>query len=41
MHIGKWHLGLSGGMAPHDQGFDDKTLLEPDAPDDDYIYWFN
>ena len=19
----------------------DKTLLEPDAPDDEYIYWFN
>jgi len=19
----------------------DKTLLDPDAPDDEYIYWFN
>ena len=27
VHIGKWHLGLSGGMAPHDQGFDESLLM--------------
>ncbi len=26
-HIGKWHLGRSGGMAPHDQGFDESLLM--------------
>ena len=39
VHIGKWHLGLSGGMAPHDQGFDESLLmasglyLPEDSPD--------
>ncbi|MCY3621585.1 MAG: sulfatase-like hydrolase/transferase [Gammaproteobacteria bacterium] len=27
VHIGKWHLGHSGGMAPHDQGFDESLLM--------------
>ena len=27
VHIGKWHLGRSGGMAPHDQGFDESLLM--------------
>ena len=27
VHIGKWHLGLGGGMAPHDQGFDESLLM--------------
>ena len=27
VHIGKWHLGLSPGMAPHDQGFDESLLM--------------
>ena len=27
VHIGKWHLGLSGGMAPRDQGFDESLLM--------------
>ncbi len=27
VHIGKWHLGLSGGMAPHDQGFNESLLM--------------
>ena len=27
VHIGKWHLGTSGGMAPHDQGFDESLLM--------------
>ena len=27
VHIGKWHLGTSGGMAPQDQGFDESLLM--------------
>ncbi len=27
VHIGKWHLGRSHGMAPHDQGFDESLLM--------------
>ena len=27
VHIGKWHLGRSRGMAPHDQGFDESLLM--------------
>jgi uncharacterized sulfatase len=27
VHIGKWHLGRSGGMAPHDQGFHESLLM--------------
>ena len=27
VHIGKWHLGRTGGMAPHDQGFDESLLM--------------
>lgn len=27
VHIGKWHLGRSNGMAPHDQGFDESILM--------------
>ncbi len=27
VHIGKWHLGRNGGMAPHDQGFDESLLM--------------
>ncbi|NDH40836.1 MAG: sulfatase, partial [Gammaproteobacteria bacterium] len=23
VHIGKWHMGISAGMAPNDQGFDE------------------
>lgn len=26
-HIGKWHLGRTNGMAPHDQGFDESLLM--------------
>jgi len=26
-HIGKWHLGRSEGMMPHEQGFDDSLLM--------------
>ena len=26
-HIGKWHLGRTGGMAPHQQGFDESLLM--------------
>ena len=26
-HIGKWHLGIDNGMAPHEQGFDDSLLM--------------
>jgi len=26
-HIGKWHLGRTGGMAPEDQGFDESLLM--------------
>ena len=38
-HIGKWHLGGTGGMRPEDQGFDDSlymrgmAYLPPDSPD--------
>jgi arylsulfatase A-like enzyme len=27
VHIGKWHLGRSNGMAAHDQGFDESLLM--------------
>ena len=27
LHIGKWHLGRSEGMAPEDQGFDESLLM--------------
>ena len=27
VHIGKWHLGLTNGMAPHEQGFDESLLM--------------
>ena len=27
VHIGKWHLGRSNGMAPEDQGFDESLLM--------------
>ena len=27
VHIGKWHLGLTNGMAPQDQGFDESLLM--------------
>jgi uncharacterized sulfatase len=27
VHIGKWHLGRTGGMAPHEQGFDESLLM--------------
>jgi uncharacterized sulfatase len=27
VHIGKWHLGREGGMAPEDQGFDESLLM--------------
>ena len=39
VHIGKWHLGRTNGMAPHEQGFDESLLmtsglyLPEDAPD--------
>lgn len=26
-HIGKWHLGMENGSAPHDQGFDQSLLM--------------
>lgn len=26
-HIGKWHLGRTNGMAPHEQGFDQSLLM--------------
>lgn len=26
-HIGKWHLGRKGGMAPHEQGFNQSLLM--------------
>ncbi len=38
-HIGKWHLGLGGGRAAHEQGFDESLLmasglyLPEDSPD--------
>jgi len=37
VHIGKWHLGRSGGMAPHDQGFDESLLMASGLylPEDD------
>jgi uncharacterized sulfatase len=36
-HIGKWHLGRSKGMAPHDQGFDESLLMASGLylPEDD------
>ncbi len=27
VHIGKWHLGGTNGMAPHEQGFDESLLM--------------
>ena len=39
VHIGKWHLGRTNGMAPEDQGFDESLLmasglyLPEDSPD--------
>jgi uncharacterized sulfatase len=27
VHIGKWHLGRTQGMAPHEQGFDESLLM--------------
>jgi len=27
VHIGKWHLGQTNGMAAHDQGFDESLLM--------------
>lgn len=27
VHIGKWHLGRTSGMAPRDQGFDESLLM--------------
>ncbi len=27
VHIGKWHLGNEGGMAAHEQGFDESLLM--------------
>jgi len=37
VHIGKWHLGLTNGMAPHDQGFDESLLMASGLylPEDD------
>ena len=37
VHIGKWHLGTSAGMAPHDQGFDESLLMTSGLylPEDD------
>jgi uncharacterized sulfatase len=37
VHIGKWHLGRSHGMAPHDQGFDESLLMASGLylPEDD------
>lgn len=37
VHIGKWHLGRSNGMAPHDQGFDESLLMHSGMylPEDD------
>ncbi|MFK7899080.1 MAG: sulfatase [Myxococcota bacterium] len=36
-HIGKWHLGRTNGMAPHEQGFDDSLLMASGLylPEDD------
>ncbi len=28
VHIGKWHVGESKGMAPNDQGFDESLLMQ-------------
>ena len=37
VHIGKWHLGLSNGMAPVDQGFHESLLMASGLylPEDD------
>jgi uncharacterized sulfatase len=37
VHIGKWHLGLSNGMAPIDQGFNESLLMASGLylPEDD------
>ncbi len=37
VHIGKWHLGQTGGMAPEDQGFDESLLMASGLylPEDD------
>ena len=37
VHIGKWHLGRSNGMAAHDQGFDESVLMTSGLylPEDD------
>jgi uncharacterized sulfatase len=37
LHIGKWHLGRSNGMAPEDQGFDESLLMASGLylPEDD------
>lgn len=37
VHIGKWHLGGAGGMAAHDQGFDESLLMTSGLylPEDD------
>jgi arylsulfatase A-like enzyme len=37
VHIGKWHLGRSNGMAPIDQGFDESLLMHSGLylPEDD------
>jgi arylsulfatase A-like enzyme len=36
-HIGKWHLGRTHGMAPHEQGFDESLLMASGLylPEDD------
>ena len=36
-HIGKWHLGRTNGMAPHEQGFDESLLMASGLylPEDD------
>jgi arylsulfatase A-like enzyme len=36
-HIGKWHLGRTNGMAPHDQGFAESLLMASGLylPEDD------
>ncbi len=37
LHIGKWHLGTSRGMAPEEQGFDESLLMASGLylPEDD------
>lgn len=37
VHIGKWHLGRTNGMAPHDQGFHESLLMTSGLylPEDD------